>query len=105
MKNMMNKYPENPSTNEIFTLTKEASDNSKDRREAKKSQENMRFAKSIATLSAIAIAGPFAAYAADRAIEQPQKQSAENARKVMDANPAVANNFKTNDGKIATVKR
>lgn len=100
----MNNYPKNPSTNEIFTLTKEASDNSKDRREAKRSQENMRFAKIIATLSAIAIAGPFAAHAADRAIEQPQKQSAENAKKVIDANPTVANTFKTDDG-IATVKR
>ena len=103
----MKNYPKNPSSNEMFKLAKEAGGISKDRRKAKKSQEDLRFAKGIALLATVAIGGPFAAHAADRAISQPQEQSAKNAEKIINANPAVANTldtFKTNDGQTVTVK-
>jgi hypothetical protein len=104
---MIENYPNNPSSDEILRLTKEADAISKDRREEQKRQETMRFAKRLGALTLVVALAPFAAHKIDRAIAQPQEQSTKNAEKIINANPAVANTldtFKTNDGQTVTVK-
>lgn len=100
----MNTYPDNPSSNHLYELTRNATQQSQERRDQQKHDEHMRFAKRIAALTAIAILGPFGAHKMDKAISYKQDQSAKYGREAIKANPQIKTALKIASGEKAEVR-
>jgi hypothetical protein len=100
---IMNRYPKNPSSNELSELTQKSIKQSQERRDQKKYDEQMRFAKQIAAVALVGIGAPFAAHGIDRAISQPQEQSAKHAQEAIRANPSITTSFEIASGEKVKV--
>lgn len=100
----MNKYPDNPSSNHLYEITRNATQQSKERRDKQKYDEHIQFAKKIAALAAIAILGPFGARKIDENISYEQDQSAKYGREAIKANPQIETALKIASGEKVEVR-